>query len=272
MTTNKENTMRATASTSINFGLVNVPVQLFKATKSNDIRFNMCAPDGSPVEQVYRKKGTDEVIGTAKDCGKSIDGFQIDPEVVKAIDTECKHEGGKDLKKLNISSFIPISKVPFNRVTNWYYVGNDPKNGDPEALATIVKAMDQKGLAAVTKWVPKTRQEMLVLYVQDGLLFAVGVSFTADIQDAPATVGDVAKVKPNDELVEMATVFIDKHVDESASDIANMQDGAVAKRTELVEAAKNGEAIEVTAVTDEQTPGEDLMAKLKASIEAEVAA
>ena len=89
--------MRATASTSINFGVINVPVQLFKATKSNDVRFNMCAPDGSPVEQVYRKKDTEEIVGTAKDCGKAIDGFQIDADVVKAIDAECKLEDGKDL-------------------------------------------------------------------------------------------------------------------------------------------------------------------------------
>lgn len=264
--------MRATASTSINFGVINVPVQLFKATKSNDVRFNMCAPDGSPVEQVYRKKGTEEIVGTAKDCGKAIDGFQIDPDVVKAIDSECKLEDGKDLKKLNISSFIPLDKVPFNRVTNWYYVGNDPKNGNPEALATIVKAMEQKNLAAVTKWVPKTRQEMLVLFVQDGLLYAVAVSFAADIQEAPATVTDVAKFKAEDEVVEAASAFIDMKVDESAADLDTMQDGAVAKRMELVEAVKQGEAIEVTTVVEEPTAGEDLMAKLKASIDAEAVA
>lgn len=259
--------MRATASTTINFGLVNVPVQLFKATKGSDVSFNMCAPDGSPVEQVYRKKGTDEIVGTAKDCGKSIDGFQIDKETVKAIEEESKTEDGKNLKKLNISTFIPLSSVPFNRVTNWYYVGNNPKEGDPEALATIVKAMDEKNLAAVTKWVPRTRQEMLVLYVQDGLMYAVGVSFAADIQEPPATVADVAKVKPNQELVDMAITFIDQHVDESAKDIEEMSDGAIAKRMALVEAVKNGEAIEVTPVIEEPTSGEDLMAKLKASIE-----
>ena len=101
------------------------------------------------------------------------------------------HGGGPQigamLKKLNINSFIPLDKVPFNRVTGWYYVGNDPKNGDIEAFATIVQAMDQKKLAAVTKWVPRTRQEMLVLYVQDGMMFAVSVAFAASVQEPPVT-------------------------------------------------------------------------------------
>ena len=262
--------MKATASTTLSFGLVNAPVQLFKATSNPDVTFNLCAPDGSPVEQVYRKKGSDDIVGTSKDCGKMHDGFQIDKEVLKAIDTETKQEGGKSLKKLNINSFIPLDKVPFNRVTGWYYVGNDPKNGDIEAFATIVQAMDQKKLAAVTKWVPRTRHQMIVLYVQDGMMFAVSVAFAASVQEPPVTSTDPAKVKVDPAVVDMAITFIETKVDEEASDLEQMTDNAVTKRKAMVEAVKNGETVQVADVEEEAPAGEDLMAKLKASIDATV--
>lgn len=259
--------MRAVANTTIHLGLVSAPVQLFKATKSNDIKLNLCAPDGSPVEQVYRKKGTDEIVGTVKDCEKSYEGYMIDRETLKLIEDEAKVEDGKSLKHLHINSFIPLKKAveDFSRITGWYYIGSHPKDGNLDAFATIVKAMERKKKAAVCKWVPKSRQEMLVLYVQNGMLYGVSLAFNADVQEPPANVEGVQGVKVDKANLEMAETLIDSMTDDEASALSTFEDSAIAKKLALVEAAKKGEKIEVTA-SEPVTAGEDLMAALKASI------
>lgn len=257
--------MKSIANTSLNLGLVSVPIQVFKATSSKDVSFSLCGPEGEAVEQVYRVTGTDRIIGTRNDCSRSYDGFKLDDDAITAIADAAKMEDGKDLKALNISAFIPLSKVPFNRVTGWYFIGSNPKGGNISGFATIVKAMEKKKMAAVVKWVPRTRQEMMVLYVQKGILYGVSVSFAADVQEAAEPVTSHTDIKPDKALLDVAEQLIDTYVDKDAAVLDEMADSSVEKKLSLIEAARAGTPIEANA--PEPAPTGDLFAALQASLD-----
>lgn len=260
--------MRAFRNTVVTLGLVNAPAKVFPATCSDDVKLNMCDDAGNPVEQVYRAKGTDTIVGTKADCKKMFKGHMIATEALEAIDEQCKvDDEGNSLKHLAIKKFIPLDKVPFNRVTNWYIIGADPKTPSA-AFATIVAAMEASNVAGVCKWMPTSREQQLVLYVKDGILHAVAVAFEADVVELDENATRHQNVAINGDHLTMAKQLIESAFDSEGEIVNTLKDEAVAKRRDLVDmVVAGGEAPSLARPDAAPAPAADLMDVLARSIE-----
>lgn len=258
--------MRSVGNTTLSLGLLNAPVKLYPATTSQDFAFKMCGPEGEPVEQVYRITGTDEIVGTSADCGRSYEGRPIDRAQIETINGESLKEEVDgvvvDLKEtMGIQRFIPVKSIPFERVTGWYYVG--PGKGSDQALATIIKAMEKKKLAAVTKYCLRGRQGCFVLFVRDGVLNAVRMTFAPDINEVTNEIR--VESEPVKAHVDAAITLIEEYSDEDAAVLDTMEDTLVAKKralTEAILADEDYEPVEVNA-----RPAVDLMDAISAEID-----
>lgn len=271
--------MRAYRNTTLSFGLVTANVSVYTNKKEHDVKFSLCTADGEAVEQVYRTSKGDIVGPAGALTHRMLPGQTraIPKEDIDAITAQSKlGEDGRDYTSLTIESFIPVNRIPLDRIDGSYLVGpmvNPKKGGGPQNtknFATICAAMERKGLAAVCKWVPASRQKMLVMYPENGVLKALCVTFEADMV-TPTPEHTAQGVEVSEQEVAMAESLIEMISDQQASCLSTLADESVPKRMALVEKYLDAGTVEkIDAIMEgapQQAPADDLMAKLKASLD-----
>lgn len=253
--------MRSTANVNLTTGLTTIAVQMVPQTKTDDIAFNLVSPDGKPVKQVYR---TDDgsFEGTIASCERAYEGTIIPKDDLKAIEDATK------LRDLDIQEFVSVKDVPFERATGTWYVQANPKAGlaSLRVLTALVKAMAKKKVAAVTKWTPRKRQTLLVLHVQDGLLMATALAFTADIQQPDEAVEAVKTYRVENRDVAIAEQLIDMAQGDGRV-LNEAKDEAVEQRKNLVAQYVNTGATPQPVKPQPKPEAKDAMDTLLADIE-----
>lgn len=263
--------MRVFRNTNLNFGLINIPVEVYGTKKTSEVKFEVCSHDGMPLKRVYVRPDTREEVDGNN--WRLYNGAVIDKTTIDAIKGEAKREGGEDLRQFNIEEFIPLAKVPFFRVTNWYYIA--PAKGNAPSVARAYKAlvagMEQDGTAAVCKWVSTQRQDMMVIYPVNGVLNAVAVVMEDDVVEPDEETRErcAAKDVPvSDQEIAMARQLMDALLDPEAKALSTMSDTAVPALREMADAAAAGVTIEpMTVTTTSPTVVPDLMSALQASLD-----
>lgn len=181
---------RSIASLTLSFGLVNIPVKLYSATESSEqVRFNLLAPDGARVKQQYVHANTGEVVERAQ----MVKGYEFDPdhfvmftpEELKALDEAASHV-------IDIVSFVPEKSVDPIYYDRAYFLAPDKRGGKPYAL--LVEAMRKSGRCALARWTSKGKQYVVqVRAAEDGLvlqqlLYADEVRSLKDLGIEPVSV------------------------------------------------------------------------------------
>jgi len=149
--------MRAIWKGAISFGLVNIPVGLYSATRSaNEIKFKMLrASDLSPIK--YKR--------VAEEDGKEVPWEQI----VKGYEYE-KGEyvviGEEDFKRVEITSnqtvdikeFVELDKMDPMFFDQPYFLG--PEKGGAKAYVILREALKRSNKVGIAKVVIKTREHL----------------------------------------------------------------------------------------------------------------
>src|SRR5690606_19359417 len=118
---------RAIASGTISFGLVSIPVKLFTATASQQVRFNMLhAETKGRVKQQYVLASTGEVV----DRKSMAKGYEYARgQFVLFTEEEIKKLEAERSSSIEIVEFVPLDSVDLISVEKTYYLGPD-KGGD----------------------------------------------------------------------------------------------------------------------------------------------
>ena len=243
----------------ISFGMVSIPVRLFTATESQDITFRQLhAADNSPIRLVKR-------------C--STDGKDLEPdEIVKG------YEYGKDrfvlvddsdLEKLPIPSKHTISLTAFvdaHEIDPIYYEKGyyvEPEELGRKPFALLVKALEEKRLSAVAKIAIRTKERLCALRPKDGGLVLETLYFADEIR------------KPESEPQELVVSDAEMKVAYALIDLLHEPFDPAAYRDEyrdalmsIIEAKLEGHEYVAPAEPAAASPAVDLMAALKASVEA----
>jgi Ku protein len=250
---------RAIWTGSISFGLVNVPVRMYSAIDEQDLRFHLVhEPDGGR-------------IGYQKICKAEGDPVP-DDEIVKAFEVEkdelvvltdedfaaAKTEG---VKTIEVSDFVPYEEIDPIYFERTYYLG--PQQGAEKVYKLFREAMEQTGLAALGKYVMRDRQHLGCLRVREGAITLEKMFFHDEIRpldDVAPGGGKVAKAE-----LEMATALIEQFTGKFEPE--KYEDTYREKLCEIIKAKQKGETITAAPVDEEEEPA-DLLAALKASVEA----
>lgn len=159
---------RAISSGTISFGLVSIPVKLFSATSSEQVRFNMLHKKcGGRVKQQLYCPVDDEIVPrneTVKGFAFADNQFvQFEPEELKEL------EATRD-SSINIVEFVPLDAVDLIQIEKSYYLGPD-KGGD-KAYRLLNESMAQAKKVAVGNWAARGKEQLVVIRpYKDGLLF-----------------------------------------------------------------------------------------------------
>jgi DNA end-binding protein Ku len=251
---------RAIWTGAISFGLVNVPVRMYSAIQEHTLHFHL----------LHQKD--DSRIGYEKVCKK--EGKPVpDKEIVKAFEYEKGEfvymadedfeaaqadDGGRTIDIRDFVDYSEVDPILFRRT---YYLG--PQNGSEKVYALLVRAMEHSGLAGVSKYVMRDRQNLGLLRVRDGVLTLEQMYFADEIRP-------VDEIKPKSESVpkkqlEMAEQLIEAYA--GRFEPAKYKDTYRDTLCEIIKAKRKGEEIHRPEPEEPESPP-DLLAALRASVEA----
>lgn len=157
--------MRATASGSISFGLVNIPVKLYTGARSKAISFNMLH-NGARVKQQLTNGETGEMI-TYSDTVKGYE-YSKGKHVTLTRDEIGSLRPKKD-QSISIAEFIPGDQVDPIYFDKSYLVG--PEKGANKSYGLLHSLMLSTGQVAIGRYCVREKENVVLLRaVEHGIM------------------------------------------------------------------------------------------------------
>lgn len=192
---------RSTASGTICFGLVSIPVKFFLTASAETVSFNMITSDGNRVKQ----KLVDTMTGKDVDYNSCLKGYEYEKDkFVTFTRDELKAMGETDGGTMEIMEFVPANNLKPVQVEKTYYL--DAGKGGDKAYRLLVAAMEKKGKCAVAQWTSRGRQHLILLGVAEGTLVAHQMYYADEIR---AFELDCATYAPRDAEIDLACRLMD---------------------------------------------------------------
>lgn len=254
--------LRPLRNATISFGLVNIPVRFYTATKSEDVSFNLLHEScGSRVNRKWWCPHHEEMIG----MDEMIRGYQIAKnryvtftnEEIDALETD-------DNRALDITEFVDLDQIDPVFFEKAYYLGPAPGGGKTYRL--LAQAMRKQGKVAVARWVSGNREHLVVLRpYEDGLILHT-MYYADEVRDFSAVESEDAELR--DKEVALAEMLIGE-LSVDAFDPLAYKDEYRERLMDKIRAKSEGETIIATA-PDEEKGAEvvDIMEALRRSLEA----
>lgn len=158
--------MRAIWKGSISFGLVNIPIGLYPATRKEDISFRQLrADDLSPI----RYKRVAETDGEEVPWDKIVKGYEYEKgEFVIVTDKDFEQAMPEATQSIDIVEFVDLAEIDPMFFDKPYYL--EPQKGGKKAYALLRDTLEATGKVGIARVVIKTRQHLAAVKPMDEAL------------------------------------------------------------------------------------------------------
>jgi DNA end-binding protein Ku len=170
-------------SGSLSFGLVNVPVLLFPASRHAGIRPHLISPQGSLLERRFycprdgKEVAADEIVrGYELDDGSYV---IVDDRELEAIEPEKTRE-------IDLRQFVDLAELPPMLLERGYYL--TPRKDATKAYRLLAEAMERTNRAGIATFVMREREYLVAIFAQTGILCALTLRFHDEIRE-PESIG-----------------------------------------------------------------------------------
>jgi DNA end-binding protein Ku len=192
---------RAIWSGVISFGLVSVPVRMFTATESKELKFHFLdRRDMAPIGYDKVNKETGESVGP----DNIVRGFEVDKgrfvelteEDIDRLDIELTHA-------IDICDFVSIDEIDPIYFRKAYYVL--PQEGAEKPYRLLARALEETGRVAIAKVVIRNKQHLAAIRPVEGTLVLETLYYADEVrrpEEAP-------KPQVREPEVEMAKTLIE---------------------------------------------------------------
>src|SRR5918999_2247502 len=254
---------RAIWTGAISFGLVNVPVKLYSAVQRKTVRFNQLDSEGNVRIQ---QKRVNPISGEEVPYERLVKGYEIAPGSYVVVEPEeLEALEPRRTKTIDILDFVDLEEIDPIFYDHPYYLA--PGAGGSKPYKLLLEAMRETGKVAIGTVVIRQKQAIVALRPSGEVLqmatlvYADEIVPTERLDDLP------------DEEVEIGEreLAIAKQLVESLAaewDPARYKDEYREKVMQLIESKAAGEELAVQPEAEEAAPVPDLMAALKASLDA----
>jgi DNA end-binding protein Ku len=254
--------MRPTATATISFGMVSIPVKLFSATESKaSISFNMLHEKckGRVKQQYICERDNNEVVPRTE----MVKGYEFakDQYVVFTPDEIKKMEEEKT-GLVDITEFLDI-----NLVDPVYYEGASylaPEKGGEKAYRLLCDAMKKTGRVAVARWAARGKQYLVLLRPLKNVIILQQLRYPDEVRALDEVPVGTAESKENE--LKLAVQLIDQ-ITSPAFEPAQYEDEVRKRMQAAIDRKIQGQEI---ASAPEQPRAQiiDIMEALKASLAA----
>jgi DNA end-binding protein Ku len=241
----------------IGFGLVQIPVKLYKATESHDQAFHQ--------HHGPTCMGRIGYVQTCKDCaqvveyGDIVKGVEVGDTVVIVTDDDMAELAAEAGNQIEILEYVDAAEIDPIMYESSYYVG--APEGE-KAYALLAKALGESGLVAVARFVMRGKTHLATLMARQDVLTLTTLLWPDELR-APEVPGLGGQYSAKEYA--MATMVIESMV--GKFDPANYTDTYQQRLRELIEAKAENEPFVAGVAHDlDATEVGDLLAKLEASV------
>jgi DNA end-binding protein Ku len=252
--------MRSIWSGAISFGLVSVPVRMFPATESKEVRFHFLhKKDLTPI--AYEKVRRDDREPVDQD--EIVRGFEIEKgryvpledEDLDRLDVELTHS-------IDICDFVELEEIDPVYFRKAYYLL--PGEGAEKPYRLLARALEETGKVGIAKVVIRNKQHLAALRPYEDVLLLETMYYADEVRSPQALDGDLGSAKLQKAEVEMAKSLVENLSEPFKPE--KYDDTYRKELLDLIHAKAEGQPLPERAAEDE---GEvvDLMAALRESVE-----
>jgi DNA end-binding protein Ku len=253
---------RAIWSGAISFGLVHVPVQLYSATESREVRFHQLEKEtGQRVRNRRVGEHTDEEVPWER----IVKGYELaEGEFVIVTSEELESLAPAKSRTIKIEEFVDLADIDPIAWQQTYYLGPSDAVASAEPYALLHRAMVETKKVGIGRFVLRSKEHLATVR-PIGRLLGLSTMYFADEIRSPESVENLPTgVSLSDKEVQMAAQLISAL--SAKFDLAKFMDTYREQVLDLIQKKARGERI-----VAEPAPMEvrviDLMSALKSSLE-----
>jgi DNA end-binding protein Ku len=196
---------RSIWSGTISFGLVSIPVRMFTATESKELKFHFLHKDDlTPIGYDKVRKDTGEHV----DPDEIVRGFEIEngryvpleDEDLDRLDIELTHS-------IDICDFVDLDEIDPIYFRKAYYLL--PEKGADKPYRLLVKALEETGKVGVAKVVIRNKQHLALLRPYEGRLLLETMYYPDEVKNPASLNGDLGRAKLAKAEVDMAKSLVE---------------------------------------------------------------
>jgi DNA end-binding protein Ku len=195
--------MRAIWKGSISFGLVNIPIALYPATRKEELSFRLLrASDLSPVN--YKRVA--EKDGREVPWNQIVKGYEYEKgKYVVLKDEDFQRVDLEATQTVDIQDFVEQEEIDPMFFYKPYYL--EPQKGGDKAYVLLRGTLKNTGKVGIAKVVIKTRQYLAGVKAEDDVLVLELMHFAEELADADK-LKVPKKVEPGKREIDMATALV----------------------------------------------------------------
>ncbi|MFI0422540.1 Ku protein [Spongiactinospora sp. 9N601] len=254
--------MRSIWKGAISFGLVTIPVKLYSATEQKDVSFHQVhREDGGRIR--YKRVCT--IDGEEVPYADIAKGYELATgEMVILTDEDFEDLPLSTSRRIDVLQFTPAEQIDPIYFAKSYYLEPDAQGAKPYVL--LRDALERSGQVAVVKIALRQRESLATLRVRDGIFVLETMLWPDEIRQAEfAFLEEEIDVRAQE--LKMAESLIETMA--SDFDPGEYHDSYREALQQVIDAKVAGkEVVQPEGAPEEAGPAVDLMAALRASVNA----
>jgi DNA end-binding protein Ku len=253
---------RAIWSGSVSFGLVNVPVRLFNATRDKDVHFHQLdEKSGSRIR--YRK--VSEKTGREVPDERIVSGYELDDgHYVTLTDEELGAAEPERTHTIDIEDFVALEEIDPIQVDRTYWLVPEDQQGAKKSYALLRDALERSERVGIGRFVLRTKEHLAAIRPLQNALVVHTMRFGDEIVKASSLDGLPVRAKVESRELAAAEKLIDSLA--TTFDPKRYRDTHRDRLLKVIERKAEGEEIVVEEAPQKEAEVVDLMAALEESV------
>ncbi|MFB9927806.1 Ku protein [Amycolatopsis halotolerans] len=253
--------MRPVWQGSLSFGLVNVPVRMYKAVEDHAVHFTQFQR-GTRDRIRYRR--VNERTGDEVPYDDIVRGREVgDDEYVLVEQEELDEIAPGRSRSLEVESFVDLAEVDPVYFDRAYWLA-PAKEEAQRPYVLLLDALARRDKAAVAKFVFHGREHLALARAGDGVIVLNTLHYAAEVRSADDVPQLPAKAKTNQKELDLAVKLIDAMSGPWQHE--EFHDTYRERVEELIEAKQAGNTVTPAAEPEQPTKVVDLMEALAKSV------
>ncbi|WP_370938053.1 Ku protein [Amycolatopsis sp. cg13] len=253
--------MRPVWQGSLSFGLVNVPVRMYKAVEDHAVHFTQFQR-GTQDRIRYRR--VNERTGDEVRYDDIVRGREVgDDEYVLVEQEELDEIAPGRSRSLEVESFVDLEEVDPVYFDRAYWLAPAKEDGQ-RPYVLLLDALARRDKAAVAKFVFHGREHLALARAGDGVIVLNTLHYAAEVRSAEDVPQLPAKAKTNQKELDLAVKLIDAMSEPWRPE--EFHDTYRERVEELIEAKKAGNTVTPAEEPEQPTKVVDLMEALANSV------
>ena len=254
--------MRSLWSGSISFGLINIPVSLYSATKDRALDFDMLRKDDlCPISFVRVCRNTGEEVPYSE----IVKGYEYrEGDYVVLDKADFQRAAAKKSNTIDIEEFVDEKDIDCIYFEKPYYLA--PGKGADKAYVLLREALQQAKKVAVATFVFRTKEDLVILKATKDVLILNQLRFQNQIREY-SELKIPKKVSVSRKEIEMAVKLVEQQ--EGLFNPSQFKDTYTNSLLKIIAAKAKGKKFKhiPKATSTKATDPNDLIAQLRASLE-----